>query len=73
LESHLRSILKATTYRCGGLVVTGLVALLITQRLELAVSVALADTAAKIVTFYLHERLWLRINFGRQPPPDYEI
>ena len=40
---------------------------------ECPVSVALADTAAKIVTFYLHERLWLRINFGRQPPPDYEI
>lgn len=73
MESHLRSILKATTYRFGGLLVTGLVTFLITKRPELAVSVALADTAAKIVTFYLHERLWLRISFGRRHPPDYEI
>jgi uncharacterized membrane protein len=73
LESHLRSILKSVTYRCGGLFVTGLIALLITRRVELAVWVALADTVAKIGVFYLHERMWLRIEFGRRRRPDYEI
>ncbi len=73
MESHLRSVLKAFTYRCGGLVVTGLVALAVTKRVELAVSVALADTLVKIGVFYLHERMWLRIRFGRRHPHDYEI
>jgi len=72
LESHLRSIVKAVTYRFGGLVVTGLVTLVITRRADLAASVALLDTVAKIGVFYLHERMWLRIGFGRRPP-DYEI
>jgi uncharacterized membrane protein len=73
LESHLRSILKAFTYRCGGFVVTGLVTLLVTKRIDLAASVAVADTLAKIGVFYLHERMWLRIRFGRRQSPDYEI
>lgn len=72
MESHLRSIIKAVTYRFGGLVVTALVTFIITRRLELAASVAVADTLAKIGVFYLHERMWLRIGFGRRPP-DYEI
>ena len=61
------------TYRCGGLVVTGLVTFALTRRMDLAASVAFLDTIAKIGVFYLHERCWLRIEFGKLRPPDYQI
>jgi uncharacterized membrane protein len=54
-------------------VITSSVVLLLTGRLDLAGEVGLADTLIKIGTFYGHERLWNRIQFGRVREPDYEI
>ncbi len=73
LESHARSLLKALTWRAGGLVVTVLVAWALTRRATLAASIGAADTVVKLLAFYVHERLWLRINFGRRKEPEYEI
>jgi len=72
-ETHVRSMLKASTWRAGGLVVTFLVAWALTRRLELAASIGAADTLVKLAAYYIHERVWLRIPFGRGRPPDYEI
>ena len=73
MESHLRSIAKAITWRIGGTLVTFVVAFLFTKRLELAVQIGLLDTLLKIGIFYGHERLWDRINFGRKKKPEYNI
>jgi uncharacterized membrane protein len=73
METHLRSILKASTWRVGGFVVTFLVSWAITRRLEMAASIGLADTAVKLVAYYAHERMWLRIPFGRTREPDFDI
>ena len=34
---------------------------------------AAADSVVKIVLYFLHERLWNHIPFGRPKPPEYEI
>ncbi len=73
MESHARSLLKALTWRVGGLVVTVLVAWVLTRRATLAASIGAADTVVKLVAFYVHERLWLRIRFGQSRRPEYEI
>ena len=57
----------------GGLLVTMVVAYGITHRTELSVAIGLADTAVKLVAYYFHERLWLRVKFGLRRPTDYEI
>jgi len=72
-ETHLRSIVKASTWRVGGFVVTVLVAWAITRRLDVAASIGAADTAVKLVAYYAHERMWLRIAFGRTREPDFDI
>jgi uncharacterized membrane protein len=46
---------------------------IITRRIEVAASIGAADTAAKIVAYYLHERMWLKIPFGRLDKAEYEI
>ena len=73
METRKRSILKSLTWRAGGLVLTVGTAWLITRRVDVAASIGLVDTAVKLLAFYGHERLWLRIPFGRPRPSEYEI
>jgi len=73
MESHLRTIVKALTWRLGGLVMTVTVAWVVTRQADTAASIGLADTALKILAYYVHERVWLRIRFGRAKPPEYQI
>ncbi len=72
-ESHIRSIAKAVSYRALGSAVTFLVALAVTQEINTAVGIGVLDTLMKIGAFYVHERLWNRLHFGKTPPPDYQI
>jgi uncharacterized membrane protein len=73
METHLRSVAKAVSWRVGGTAVTFVVTLLIIGRVDLAVKVGLLDTAVKIGAFYFHERAWHRIGFGKIKPPEYQI
>jgi uncharacterized membrane protein len=73
VETHVRSIAKAMTWRAGGLAVTFGVAWAITGRLDLAVSLGAVDTTVKLFAFYVHERAWQKVKFGQSRPPDYDI
>lgn len=73
MESHWRSIAKAITWRTGGTVVTFGVAWILTRRFELAAQIGLLDTFIKLGAFYVHERVWNRLNFGKPKPPEYQI
>jgi uncharacterized membrane protein len=73
VETHYRSIIKALSWRAIGIIITCLVALGITGSLELAAQIGIFDTAIKIGIFYFHERMWNRLDFGKQKSPEYEI
>jgi uncharacterized membrane protein len=73
LETHLRSIVKAVTWRAGGTVVTFMVVWIVAGELSLAAQIGILDTAIKIGVFYAHERFWNRLSFGKQKPPEYQI
>jgi len=73
VESHFRSIIKALTWRAGGTVVTFAVAWILTRKFELAAQIGLLDTTIKLAAFYIHERMWMKINFGKLKPPEYQI
>ena len=73
MESHYRSIVKAVTWRAGGTIVTFAVAWFITGSFDFSLKIGLLDTIFKIGVFYLHERFWNSVNFGRPKPPEYQI
>jgi uncharacterized membrane protein len=73
MESHLRSILKGLTWRIGGTTVTILVAWLFTGSINIAAKIGLIETVLKISVFYIHERVWNRINIGKEKRPEYQI
>ena len=73
METRTRSILKALTWRAGALAITVSAAWVVTGRAGVAASIGVLDTAVKLLAFYLHERAWLRVRFGKVEPPEYQI
>lgn len=73
METHFRSIVKAISWRAGGTVVTFTVAWILVGRFDLAAKIGVLDTVIKVGAFYIHERLWNNINFGKQKLPEYQI
>jgi uncharacterized membrane protein len=73
MESHARSIAKAFTYRILGSLSTGGLVFLFTGNWKASAGAAAADSVVKIVLYFLHERIWNYIPFGRPKAPEYEI
>lgn len=67
-ETHSRSLAKALSYRLFSSCVTGTIVFGLTRQSNLAVSVAASDLMVKIFTYFLHERVWAFISFGRVEP-----
>ncbi len=73
METHKRSIVKALTWRAMGAVFTTTLVWVFTGRLGMAATLGIVDTVLKLGAYYVHERLWNRISFGRDRPPEYQI
>lgn len=73
MESHTRSIAKAVTYRLLGSLCTGLIAYILTGSRTIFLQAGALDIVLKIGAYFVHERLWDHIDFGRPKPPEYEI
>ena len=67
-DGHLRSIVKAASWRVAGTVDTFVLGFLFTGSLKLAGSIASTEVITKLGLFYLHERAWNRLSWGRAKP-----
>ena len=65
LDSRRRSIAKALSWRVVATLITGVVAWLLTGRLDIAIEIGMLDATLKLAVFYGHERLWQRYGFGK--------
>ena len=74
METRRRSLVKALSWRLVALAITtGVGYLLSGGSATFALSLGLTDSAIKIFAYYLHERTWIAIPYGRMRPPEYEI
>jgi adenylylsulfate kinase len=73
METNTRSIAKAVSYRILGSAVTALIVFALTGKGGLSVGAGALDIVLKIGAYFVHERIWDRIDFGRAKPPEYEI
>ena len=64
-DSHQRSIAKAISWRVTGTADTFIISWLITGELMIAGGIALTEVVTKIVLYWLHERAWNRVKWGR--------
>ncbi|MBS1855580.1 MAG: DUF2061 domain-containing protein [Acidobacteria bacterium] len=74
MESQSRSIAKAVSYRILGSATTALIVYVLTGKATLSMGAGAADIVLKIGAYFVHERIWDRINYGREAKaPEYEI
>jgi uncharacterized membrane protein len=66
-ETHTRSVLKAVSWRTLGTIDTFAISWFMTGRVEIAGSIAILEIGTKIAWYYLHERVWAAIGWGRRP------
>jgi uncharacterized membrane protein len=71
-ESHPRSLLKAISWRIVGSLDTFALSLFVTHNFVFAGSIASAETVTKIVLYYVHERAWASVPWGRPRPAPTE-
>ncbi len=74
-EKAYRSILKAFSCALTGTLDTIVISFLISGRLKIALSIGIVELFTKVTLYYLHERAWNRLPFGRiqEKPPEYSI
>jgi uncharacterized membrane protein len=65
MVSKRRSLAKSITWRLIAIVVTFLVGFVMTGSLAFAASLSLLSNLINFILYYLHERVWLKINWGR--------
>lgn len=64
-ERHQRSLAKAVSWRMTGSIDTFIISYIITGRVGLAAPIALTELLTKVGLYYLHERAWALIRWGR--------
>ena len=73
-DKPYRSLVKAVSYRLTGTTATMMISFLVTGRFMLAISIGAIELIAKIGIYYVHERIWDSLSFGRiQGREEYEI
>ncbi len=72
-ETRSRSIVKALSWRTLAGLITACVALAMTGELKFAAQIGLIDTLVKLLIYFVHERVWNKIGYGRVVAPDYEV
>jgi len=64
-ESSLRSLFKAVTWRMCGSLDTTMLAFVFTGNIKLSAAIGGTEVLTKIALYYVHERFWTRIGFGK--------
>jgi uncharacterized membrane protein len=64
-DSAVRSLIKTISWRITGSSATFLITYLISGNFVMASSVAVAQMIANTILYYVHERIWNRVSWGR--------
>lgn len=68
-EAHKRTVVKAISWRVIATLTTMIIVFLFTRKFVLTLGVGAAEVIAKITFYYLHERLWQVISWGKKKHP----
>jgi uncharacterized membrane protein len=64
-ESALRSFVKAYSYRLCGTITTIIISYIIVGEIIVSLAIGATEMIVKPFVYWLHERMWSRINWGR--------
>ncbi len=64
--AHRRSLAKAVSWRITGSIDTFILSWIITGDHIIAGTISAVEILTKIILYYVHERIWLRVRWGRR-------
>lgn len=68
-ETKSRSVLKAISWRTWATITTAVLVFIFTGKFAMAVTIGFLEVFAKMGLYFLHERLWQKIGFGKKEVP----
>jgi len=72
-EGHARSIVKTLIWRIIATLITVLVVFVLTKKVALSLEVGGIALVVKLIFYYLHERVWNNISWGKPKHPLEDI
>ena len=73
MEHRNRSILKTLSWRIFSFILTMSIIFAYTKNMKQALCVGAGIDIIKMFLYYLHERIWNKVKFGRIKQTDYQI
>jgi uncharacterized membrane protein len=70
---HTRSVFKSISWRVVATLTTMTIVYLFTKEIFLSIGVGVVEVIAKILFYYLHERIWNKIKWGKKDHPLSDI
>ncbi len=64
-ETYFRSVIKSITWRVVATSTTIILVFIFTGHVALALGVGFVEIVAKFILFFLHERVWDRMAWGK--------
>ncbi len=61
-ESKRKTLLKTISWRIIATITTTMLVFLFTKRIALSLEIGIFEVTIKMFFYFLHERLWLKIN-----------
>ncbi len=72
-ETKKRSVLKAISWRTWATVTTAVLVFIFTGKFALAITIGLLEVFAKMVLYFIHERFWQKIRYGKKEVPAFVL
>lgn len=73
MEQKKRTLVKTLTWRVIALITTIIVVYLYSGDIHESLVIGIAANGLKMVLYYIHERIWNKIGFGRIKSSEYQI
>ncbi|MDQ1244484.1 MAG: adenylylsulfate kinase, partial [Campylobacterota bacterium] len=65
-DTNIRSVAKGFSWRLFATTTTVIIVYIFFGRLDMAIAAGLLETVAKVALYWAHERVWLKIKWGRK-------
>jgi uncharacterized membrane protein len=63
-ETHLRTLAKSITWRIAATIITFVIVIVVTGRMDWAIGLSFFDMVLKFIGYYAHERAWDKVDWG---------
>ncbi|MFW6140592.1 MAG: DUF2061 domain-containing protein [Acidobacteriota bacterium] len=70
---HTRSVFKSISWRVVATLTTMTIVYIFTKEIFLSIGVGVVEVFSKILFYYLHERIWNKIKWGKKEHPLSDI